>query len=90
MGEKAIPKMQRKNRVTAGDASDQVVLEVLYGALSRVFSVQVGGYNLISDSLALHIILEARLTFIVKNLELGEKAPVGELGLEDGVGLYEL
>ena len=51
--------MQRKIRVTAGDARNQVVLEDLDGALSRVFSVQVGGYNLKCDSLATHIILEA-------------------------------
>ena len=43
MGEKAIPKVQLKIRVTAGDASNHVVLEGLDGALSRVFLVQVGG-----------------------------------------------
>ena len=48
------------------------------------------GYKLISDSLAAHIILEARLTFVVKHLELWDKAPIGELGMEDGVGLDEL
>ena len=45
-----------------------------------------GGYNLNSDSLAAHIILEANWTFVVKHLELGVKAPIGELGMEDGVG----
>ena len=82
--------MQQKIRVTAGDASNQVVLEVLNISLSRVCLVQVGGYKLKSDSLAAHIILEASWTFIVKHLELGMKAPIGELGMEDGVGSDEL
>ena len=59
LGEKAIPKVQQKNRVTAGDARNQVVLEGLDGALRRVYLVQVGGYKLKYDSLAAHIILEA-------------------------------
>ena len=58
--------------------------------LSRVCSVQVGGYKLKRDSLAAHIILEASGKFIVKQLELGAKAPIGELGMEDGVGSDEL
>ena len=90
MGEKAIPKVQRKIRVTAGDASNQVVLEGLNGALSRFCLMQVGGYKMKCDSLAAHIILEASWTFIVKNLELGAKAPIGELRMEDGVGSDEL
>ena len=90
MGEKAIPKVQRKIRVTAGDASNQVVLEGLYGALSKVCLVQVGGNKLKSDSLAAHIILEASWTLVVKHLELGAKAPIGELGMEDRVGSNEL
>ena len=45
---------------------------------------------MISDSLAAHIILEASWTFVVKHLELGAKAPIGELGVEDGVGSDEL
>ena len=81
MGEKAIPRVQQKNRVAAVDASNQVVLEGLYGALSRVCLVQVGGYKLKRDSLAVHIILEASWTFIVNHLELGVKAPIGELGV---------
>ena len=60
--------MQRKNRVTAGDASNQVVLEGLDSTLSIVRSVQVGGYKLKCDSLAAHIILESSWTFVVKNL----------------------
>ena len=90
MGEKAVPKVQRKIRVTAGDASNQVVLEGMDSALSRFCSVKVGGYKLKSDSLAAHIILEASWTFVVKHLELGAKAPIGELGMEDGVGSDEL
>ena len=42
------------------------------------------------DSLAAHIILEASWKVIVKHLELGAKAPIGELGMEDRVGLDEL
>ena len=49
-----------------------------------------GGYKLKSDSLTSHIILEASWTFVVKPLELGAKSPIGELGMEDGVGLDEL
>ena len=90
MGEKATPKVQQKNSVTADDARDQVVLEGLYGALSRVCLVKVGGYKLKRDSLAAHIILEAGWTFIVEHLELGAKASIGEHGVEDGVGLDEL
>ena len=90
MGEKAVPKVQRKIRVTAGDARNQVVLEGLDSSLSRVCSVQVGGYRLKSDSLAAHIILEASWTFVVKNLELGAKSPIGEIGMENGVGSNEL
>ena len=90
MVEKTVPKVQRKIRVTAGDASNKVVLAGLYSALSRVCLVQVGGYKLKSDSLAVHIILEASWTFVVKHLEIGEKAPIGELGMEDGVGLDEI
>ena len=90
MGEKAIPKVQRKIRVRAGDASNQVVLEGLGGALSRVCLVQVGKYKLKCDSLAAHIIFEARWTFIIMHLELGTKAPIGEIGMEDGVGSDEL
>ena len=47
-------------------------------------------YKLKCDSLAAHIILEASWTFIVKHLELGVKAPIGEIGMEDGVGSDEL
>ena len=90
MGEKAVAKVQQKIRVTAGDASNQVVLEGLDSSLSRVCLVQVGGYKLISDFLAAHIILEASWTFVVKHLELWSKAPIGELGMEDGVGSDEL
>ena len=68
MGEKAIPKVQRKNRFTAGDAINQVVLEGLYGTLGRVCLVQVGGYKLKRDSLAAHIILEASWTSIFEHL----------------------
>ena len=82
--------MQRKIRVTAGDASNQVVLEGLDGALNRVFTVKVGGYKLKCDSLAAHIILESSWTLVVNHLELGSKAPIGELGMEDGVGSDEL
>ena len=42
------------------------------------------------DSLAANLILEASWTFVVKHLELGAKAPIGELGMEDGVGSDEL
>ena len=90
MGEKAFPKVQRKIRVTAGDASNQVVLEGLDSLLIRVCLVQVGEYNLKSDSLAAHIILEASWTFVIKYLELRAKAPIGVLGMEDGVGSDEL
>ena len=90
MGEKAVPKVQRKIRFTSGDASNQVVLEGLDSSLRRVFSVQVGGYKLKSDSLAAHIILEASWKFVVKHLELGAKAPIGELGMEDRVVSDEL
>ena len=79
-----------KNRVTAGDARDQVILEGLCGALVRVCLVQVGGYKTKRESLAAHIILEAGWTFIVKHLEFGAKSLIGELGVEDGVGLDEL
>ena len=82
--------MQRKIRVTAGDASNQVVLEGIDGALRRVCLVQVGGYKLKCDSLVAHIILEVRWTFVVKHLELGVKAPIGELVMEDIVGSDEL
>ena len=67
-----------------------MVLEGLDSSLSRVYLVQVGGYKLISDSLAAHIILEASWTFVVKHLELWAKALIGELGMEDGVGSDEL
>ena len=86
MGEKAVPKVQRKIRVTAGDTRNQVVLEGLDSSLSRDCLVQVGGYKLKSNSLTAHIILDASWTFVVKHLELGAKAPIGELGMEDGVG----
>ena len=52
--------------------------------------MQVGGYKLKYDSLAAHIILEASWTFMVKHLELGAKAPIGELVMEDGVGSDDL
>ena len=45
---------------------------------------------MVSDSLAAHIILEASWKFVVKHLELGAKAPIGELGMEDRVGSDEL
>ena len=82
--------MQRKIRVAAGGASNQVVLEGMDGALSRVCLVQVGGYKPKCDSLAAHIILDASWTFIVKHLELGAKAQIGEIGMENGVGSDEL
>ena len=52
--------------------------------------MQVGGYKLKRDSLEAHIILEAGWTFIVGHLELWEKALIGELGVEDDVGLDDL
>ena len=90
MVEKLITKVQRKIRVTAGDARNQVVLEGHDGALSRVCLVQLGGYKLKCDSLAAHITLEVIWTFIVKHLELGAKALIHELGMEDGVCSDEL
>ena len=39
-----------------------------------------------SDYLEAHIILEASWTFVVKHLELGAKAPIGELGMEEKLG----
>ena len=77
MGKKAVSKVQRKIRVTDGNASNQVVLEGLYSSLSRVCLVQVGGYKLKSDYLAAHIILESSWTLVVKHLELGAKALIG-------------
>ena len=50
----------------------------------------MGGYKLKFDSLAAQIILEASWIFVVKHLELGAKAPIGELGMEDGVGSDEI
>ena len=67
-----------------------MVLEGLYGALGIVCLVQVGGYKLTCDSLMAHIILEAGWTFIVEHFKFGAKAPVGELGVEDGVSSDEL
>ena len=90
MGEKAIPQVQQKIRVTAGDTSNQVVIEGLDSTLIRVCSVQVRGYKLKCDSLAAHIILEARWTFVVKHLELGAKALIGEIGMEYRVGSDEI
>ena len=55
-----------------------------------MFGAGGGGYKLKCDSLAAHIILEASWTFVVKHLELGAKALIGELGMEDGVGSDEL
>ena len=49
-----------------------------------------GGYKLKCDSLAGHIILETSWKLIVKHLELGAKALIGELVIEDGVGSDEL
>ena len=46
LGIEGDPTGAAKIRFTAGDASNQVVLEGLYSALSRVFSVQVGRYKL--------------------------------------------
>ena len=89
MGDKAIPKVKQKIRVTAGYARNQVVLEGPHSALIRFCSVQVGGYNLKCDSLAAHIILEAGWTFLFKHLELGAKAPIDELGMEERVGSDE-
>ena len=90
LGKKAVSKVQRKIRVTASDANNQVVLGGLDSLLSIVCLMQVGGYKLKSDSLAAHIIIEARWTFIVNHLELGAKDPIGELGVEDIVGSDEL
>ena len=64
--------------------------EGLDSSLIRVCLVQVGGYKLKSDSIAAHIILEDSWTFFVKHLELGAKAPIGELGMGDGVGSDDL
>ena len=86
----AIPKVQQKIRVTAGDARNQMVLEGLDSSISRICLVQVGGNKLKSDSLAAHIILEASWKLVVKHLDLGAKAPIGELGMEDRVGSNEL
>ena len=52
--------------------------------------MQVGGYKLKCNSLAAHIILDASWTFVFKHLELGAKAPIGELGMEERVGSDEL
>ena len=65
-------------------------LKVWIARSAEFVFVQVRGYKLKSDSLAAHIILEASWTFIVKHLQLGAKAPIGELGMEDGVGSDEL
>ena len=65
-------------------------VEGLDSALSRVCTVQVEGYKLKCDKLVAHIILESICALIVKHLELGDKAPIGELGTENGVGSDEI
>ena len=50
----------------------------------------MAGYNWKRDSLAAHINLEASWTFIVKNLELGAKDPIGDIGVGGGVGSDEI
>ena len=65
-------------------------LKVWIARSTEFVFVQVRGYKLKSDSLAAHIILEASWIFVVKLFELGEKAVIGELGMEDIVGSDEL
>ena len=65
-------------------------LKVYMARWAEFVLCRCGGYKLKRDSLAEHIILEAGWTFIVEHLELGAKAPIGELGVEDGVGSDDL
>ena len=76
--------------MTGGDVEAASLVRGEAGLMWRSEERRVGGYKLKCYSLAAHIILEARWIFIVKHLGLGAKAPIGELGMEDGVGSDEL
>ena len=81
--------MQRKIRVAASNTCDQIFLEGLNGPFGSVGAMQVGRRELEGDSFFSHEGLEYCRAFIVKSLENGSQASVGELGVEGGVGLHE-
>ena len=81
--------MQRKVWVTAADTCNQMVLEHLDGPFGSIGAMQVGRGELEGEAFFSHEGFESCRAFIVKSLENGLQALVGELGVEGGVGLHE-
>ena len=88
---------RRSQRCSGKSGSQLVMLEIRWSlkvwiaCSAELFGAGGGGgYKLKSYSHAAHIIFEASWTFVFKYLELGAKAPIGELRMEDGVGSDEL
>ena len=79
---------RRRSQKCSGKLGSQMVMPAIRWSLKVWIACSAefvwcrwGGYKLKSDSLAAHIILEASWTFVFKHLELGTKAPLGELGM---------
>ena len=66
-----------------------MVLERLDGPFGSVGAMQVGRGKLEGDSLFLHKGFDSCRAFIVKSLENGLQASVGDIGMEGGVGSDE-
>lgn len=78
MGHQPVPKMERKVGVSAGKASDKMILERADGTFSGVGSVDARGNKLEVDVLLVHEFLQNAGALIVEALELGSQASMDE------------
>jgi hypothetical protein len=88
--EEAIPKVERKGRVGAAEASNEVVLEGANGLLCSVASMDMRWCELEIDGIVGHELLKSGGRFVVETLEEWAEATGGEEGVGTLVGSQDL
>ena len=73
--------MQRNIWFTSANPCDQTVVELLDGPFGSIGAMQVGRGEMEGDSFFFHEVLESCGAFIVRRLQNGLQASVGELGV---------
>jgi hypothetical protein len=80
------PIVKGEIRVTATEASNEVVFESLDGPLSGVSAVNIGRGELIVNGFVVEIFFEQRGTLIVKCLKAGSAAGSDEVVVQFDIG----
>jgi hypothetical protein len=78
MGNESVPQVEREIRVSAAEASNEVVLEGADGPFGCIATVQMRGSKLKVDMFGSHEGLEGCRGFVVQALELRSEAAFGE------------